>query len=258
MKAITIKDIYAGKPDAKDEIDFEGLDGFIKTFIVPGNFDIDTLLHGSFCFITGYKGTGKTALLFYLDNYIKLEDEQACSSFVFFKEEFTDMKKSQLENLSTRILSSITIDRDTLIGNTDFEYIWRWLLFKRIVSDNEEYNKGLFVDDESWRNFVKILAKIKGPENIKKTVIPPNVKLSIPITDYSSGITIAPEMEVDFRNGKDKTNMDQFTRLIDEAERAFLSIQPTDIPYHIFIDELEAYYGDEEVFKRDLYLIRVY
>lgn len=60
----TIKDLYAGRPDAKDEINYDGLDEFIKTFVVPSNFDIERLVDKNDCFITGYKGTGKTALLF--------------------------------------------------------------------------------------------------------------------------------------------------------------------------------------------------
>ena len=31
----TIKDIYAGKPDAKDEICFDSMDDFVKSFVVP-------------------------------------------------------------------------------------------------------------------------------------------------------------------------------------------------------------------------------
>ena len=33
-------------------------------------------------------------------------------------------------------------------------------------------------------------------------------------------------------------------------------LNKTDIPYYIFVDELEAYFGDIDVFKRDLRLIR--
>ena len=38
MHEIKIKDIYAGKPDAKDEIDFGGLEEFIKTYVVAETF----------------------------------------------------------------------------------------------------------------------------------------------------------------------------------------------------------------------------
>jgi hypothetical protein len=255
MRKITIKDIYSGKPDAKDEINFDGLSGFIKTFIVPQNINLDSLLKGNHCFISGYKGTGKTALLFYLDNLIRENDSSACSSFIFFKEEFAELKKEEFDKFSKRGLSSITIDKDTLLKNSEFEYIWRWLFFKRIVADNEEFNGGLFVDNEEWSNFVKIVSKIKGPVNIKKSVIPNRVKLAIPYTD-STGTSIAPEMEVDLSRDSKKNNYSSFIKLVDDAEVALSKVTKTDIPYHIFVDELEAYYGDQEVFKRDLYLIR--
>ncbi|MGG4386090.1 hypothetical protein ABEX08_29215 [Priestia megaterium] len=255
MKKITVKDIYSGKPDAKDEINFEGLSGFIKTFIVPQNSDLESLLTGNHCFISGYKGTGKTALLFYLDNLIRERDSSACSSFVFFKEEFAELKKEEFDKFSKREISSITIEKDTLLNNSEFEYIWRWLFFKRIVADNEEFNGGLFVDNEHWSSFIKIVSKIKGPINIKKSVIPNRLKLALPFTS-STGDSIGPEVEVDLSKSSRENNYSSFVKLVDDAENALSKVTRTDIPYHIFVDELEAYYGDQEVFRRDLYLIR--
>lgn len=40
MKNIKIRDLYAGKPDAKDEINFEGLDNFRRTFVVADHFNL--------------------------------------------------------------------------------------------------------------------------------------------------------------------------------------------------------------------------
>jgi len=231
------------------------LSGFIKTFIVPQNSDLESLLTGNHCFISGYKGTGKTALLFYLDNKIKERDSSACSSFVFFKEEFAELKKEEFDKFYKRELSSITIDKDTLLNNSEFEYIWRWLFFKRIVADNDEFNGGLFLEDEQWSKFIKVVLKIKGPANIKKSVIPSRVKVAVPYSD-PTGASIAPEMEVDLSRNSVEDNYSTFVGLIDEAENALSKVTRTDIPYHIFVDELEAYYGDQQVFKRDLYLIR--
>lgn len=255
MKKVQIKDLYAGKPDAKDEINFEGVDEFIKTFVVAENFNLESLLSGSNCFITGFKGTGKTALLFYLDSKLKSEDQSTCSSFVFFKEEFTDAKRDELEVMSQRILSSISIERDTLVEGKEFEYIWRWLLFKRIVSDNEEYNNQLFADDDKWEKFKKLIDLIKSPTNKKKTVIPRKFKMAFPYTDPTTLAVISPEIEVDLQNNADD-NYKKFTSLIDEAEHIFVNLTRTDIPYFIFVDELEAYYGDNKIFIRDLCLIR--
>lgn len=49
-----IKDIYAGKPDAKDEIETEGMDPFFENYVVPSNFNINAITDGSGAFVTGY------------------------------------------------------------------------------------------------------------------------------------------------------------------------------------------------------------
>ncbi|MBP3335385.1 MAG: hypothetical protein J6L61_04510 [Ruminiclostridium sp.] len=255
MKNIKIKDLYAGKPDAKDEINFEGLDNFIKTFVIADHFNLDLLTEGNHCFITGFKGTGKTALLFYLDDKLKTIDTSTCSSFVFFKEDFTDAKRNELQELSNRVLSSITVEQGALIRATEFEYIWRWLMFKQIVNDNETYGNNLFVNDEYWQRFEKIVGQIKAPRNKRKILIPNKIRFAVPYKDPATMAEISPEMEVDFQRPSSQQYQD-FVSLVDEAEDAFSYLTRTDIPYYIFIDELEAYYGDTQIFNRDLYMIR--
>ena len=255
MNTIKIKDLYTGKPDAKDEINFEGLDEFIKTFVIAEHFQVDSLLNGNNCFITGFKGTGKTALLFYLDNKLQEDDAIACTSFIFFKEDFTETKRKELQALSTRLLSSISVESGALLDVKDFEYIWRWLFYKRLISDNEEYNRNLFKDDEHWLAFEKTLAQIKDPTNKKKNIIPSKIKLATQCKDLGTMTEITPEIEVDLQNDKDE-NYHNFIQLLDEAEMLFSKLQRTDVPYYIFVDELEAYYGDRKVFERDLSLIR--
>lgn len=255
MNEIKIRDLYAGKPDAKDEINFDGLEEFIKTFVIADHFQIDSLLHGNNCFITGFKGTGKTALLFYLENEIQQNEEAMCTSFIFFKEDFTDFRRSELQSMSHRLLSSISIESNTLIDSPEFEFIWRWLFFKRIVSDNEECNRNLFVDDENWREFEKRVNQIKDPVNNKKSIIPSKIKIAIPCKSADTLSEFSPEMEIDLQNRKDE-KYSSFMQIMDDLESKFARVSRTDIPYYIFVDELEAYYGDRTVFQRDLTLIR--
>ena len=255
MKEIRIKELYAGKPDAKDEMDFESPDTFIKTFVVADHFNLDSLTKGTNCFITGFKGTGKTALLFYLDDKLRKEDPQTCTSYIFFKENFTDIRRNEIQGISQKILSSVTVANDTLIDTTEFEYIWRWLFLKQIVSDNEEYNRNLFLDNEYWRVFENSVSQILAPKNKRKIQIPNFIKVSFPVKDPMTQMEIAPEMQVDFRD-QQSDQYQNFTELVDSAEEAFLKVTKTDIPYYIFVDELEAYYGKIDVFKRDLYMIR--
>lgn len=255
MNEITIRDLYAGRPDAKDEINFDGLDTFIKTFVVAEHFNFELLTEGNHCFITGFKGTGKTALLFYLDDLIKNRDIAACSSFVLFKENFAETRRSELQGLSNRILSSITVESGALVNSSEFEYIWRWLFFKRIVNDNEYYGRNLFVDNDAWQNFERIVNQIKDPQNARKIRLANKVKISYTHKDANTMYEETPAIEVDFQN-TESDNYQKFLSLIDEAEENLAEVTRTDIPYHIFVDELEAYYGETETFIRDLSMIR--
>lgn len=255
MKDIKIRDLYAGKPDAKDEINFEGWDKFIKTFVVADHFNLELLTSGNHCFITGFKGTGKTALLFYLDDKLKNEDESTCSSFVFFKEDFTDAKRSELQELSNRVLSSVSVEQGALTETTEFEYVWRWIMLKQLVNDNETYNRNLFVDNEHWQRFENIVGQIKAPRNKRKILLPNKIKFAVPYKDPATMTEYSPEVEVDFQHTSSQQYQD-FVDLVDAAEEALIHLTRTDIPYYILIDELEAYYGDERIFLRDLYMIR--
>lgn len=253
-----VKDIYIGKPDARDEIDFEGYENFIKSFVMPPNFDFEGLIKGDKCFIRGYKGTGKTALLYFLDSKINEQDPSACSSYVFFKNQYGSVQRQTLDTISRRIFSSIDIDRDILANEQDFEYIWRWLLYKRIIEDNEENNCGIFIEDENWTEFKRVINSILSEkENERFFKLPKKVKLGVECSVDSLGNpVISPEVLLDFDKKNNLNEYSIFVQLIDDATRILQSLKRSDIPYYIFIDELEAYYAEKTILERDLRLLR--
>ena len=255
---IQIKDIYAGKPDAKDEIESEGLSPFLDNYIMPSNFNLEGLVKGSYYFITGYKGTGKTALLYYIDEYVKQIDPMTCSTFIFFKGEYSDLQKQELELLAKRLISAISIGNDVVLEGQDFEYIWRWLFYQRIIEDNKEYNYGIYVNDANWDLFEKTINQIGVKKKKKLLSIPTKVTLEVPYVDSMQQIKIGPKAELDFSAAKaqESENYRLFVEIIDSADEIFSHLKRTDIPYYIFVDELEAYFGEEKIFKRDLRLIR--
>lgn len=256
--SVQIKNIYAGKPDAKDEIEAEGLDSFLENYVMPSNFNIDALINDSYYFITGYKGTGKTALLYYIDYLIRKSDEQARSSFIFFKEDYSDLKKQEFEHLSKRLISSITIGNDVVLDGQDFEYIWRWLFYQRIIEDNEECNYGLFLKNEKWEKFEEYIKSITSERKKKFLSIPAKAIISCAFNDNINQTSVQPKAELDFLSSKLYESEDYrlFVKIIESADSLFTELTRTDIPYYIFVDELEAYYGEDKVFRRDLRLIR--
>jgi len=254
-----IRDIYAGKPDAKDEIAVSGDDLFFQSFIAPLNIDVNSLLNGDKYFITGFKGVGKTALLYYLEKKVKERDTSSCTSFIFFKSDYPDHRREELERLSHRLTSLISVDPKLTLDGTDYEYIWRWILFRQIISDQAKFSDGLFVINNAWESFVKCIKQIKvNSSRPKRFSFPTSLKFSVPMKDASAQTEIAPEFELDLsRIGATQTEAySQFCMILDSAEQLLMEAERTDVPYYLFIDELEAYYGEHEVFIRDLKLIR--
>ena len=109
MSHIAIKDIYAGMPDAKDEINTKQADKFFASFVIPPALPIDELLNGTKFIVSGYKGVGKTSVLYYLQDRIRTQDSSACTSFIYFKSDFEEVKK-------TDYLCICSIKDDAAIG----------------------------------------------------------------------------------------------------------------------------------------------
>lgn len=261
-----ISEIYAGKPDASDEIRERGYDEFASNYISPSGVNIERLAssaYGSPYFIMGDKGTGKTALLHFLENYIKENDPVACSSFISFEKSFSPVQKQQFNSISKTISASILIDRSIAsVGNDvegDFTYIWRWQLYQKLISDNEAFNGGLFHDDDNWESFVREVQRISKTIDKGQMRIPARVSVSITANPQLG--TFTPELEiapVDFSKSNFNSTKEygEFVRVIENADIYFRTIKRTDTPYYVFIDELEAYRGDGDAFYRDLRMIR--
>lgn len=264
---MTINDIYAGKPDAGDEIRERGYDEFASNYIQPTGVNIDGLAstkYGTPFFIIGDKGTGKTALLHFLEKYICTVDEAACPSFLYFESDYSQVKRAKFDEISKTISTSVLIDNtiatEGINIECDFSYIWRWQIYQKIITDNEAFNGGLFNDeDNSWSNFVAEVGKVSKTIDNGRMRIP--AKISVTVTSNPQLGTITPGLEIepiDFSkcNFHASKGYRDFVEIIDRADALLNNVKRTDIPYYIFIDELEAYRGENDRFYRDLRMIR--
>lgn len=88
-KKLQLKDLYLGGIDAKYELITNSLDErerFEKSYLIPGNVSIRFFKRKKF-YVTGLKGSGKTALMRYIG--IQAEKEYcAHCKFVLFKSQF--------------------------------------------------------------------------------------------------------------------------------------------------------------------------
>ncbi len=253
MHCVQIKDLYAGKPDAKDEIETGDVKNFVDSFIFPPNWDINKMFSEPCYFITGYKGTGKTALLRYIEEKIRQKYPYACSSFILFKEDFPELKRRKLVETSKRMFNSISIDKELDAGGGDFQFIWRFFFLSKFLHDNENNNNGLFVNNQHWILFKQKMEEICALNEVKL-----NWFSSFKFAMTFPTMPISPELSISGEKNSivSEAKYHQIIELIEEADVLLSQMNRTETPYYIFVDELEAYFSDEKIFIRDLHLIR--
>lgn len=254
MAKVAIRDIYAGMPDAKDEINTNQAEKFFASFIMPPGLSVDNLLSGKKFLVTGYKGVGKTSILFYLQNCAQEKDPSTCTSFLYFKSDFEEVRKSSIDVIAKKMTAIIDISGEIQPNKVEYLHIWRWVFFKKIVDDCEENNNGLFIPDDNWDRFVNEVNKISFSSTDKKTISLSQLGVSVKVSQ-TQGASV--EANATFqRVADDDTAFRRLVDTVDRCEELFQKLERTDTPYYLFVDEMEAYYGDQELFKRDLTLIR--
>ena len=179
MNKIRIKDIYAGMPDAKDEFITDQGDSFFASFVVPPGLEIADILCGKKFLICGDKGVGKTSVLYYLQKKAQENDVNTCTSFMYFKSEFGEKKKSNMETIEKKMTAVVDISGEIQAEKVEYLDIWRWVFYKKIVDDCEENQNGLFEQDDNWREFEKLVNKISFSSESKKVISLSSLSLSV-------------------------------------------------------------------------------
>lgn len=258
IQDLKVRDIYIGKPDAKDELLLQKSNEFLDSYVIPPNFSYSEIIDNDKMFIYGNKGTGKTALLLYLESECRKYDTSTCTSFILFKSQYGNVQRLGLDKISRNIIKTIDIDNHILKNEQDFEYIWRWIFLKHIVDENENSNCGIFINNQEWRDFVNAVNRIL-PERTSSKVFkfPSRVKFGVSVSNDIVGTqSYKPEITLNFDEKENLREYTQFITLIDCAIKQFGQLTRTDIPYYILVDELEAFYADNSILCRDLRLIR--
>lgn len=249
--SLKIKDIFIGKTDAKNELieySDQEVQAFKSGFLMPDNVIAEDFFSGKRYYILGLKGTGKTALLRYLS--ICVEEQKDCySSFILFKSDIKEDKRSELE----RIADIIKRSHDSSGGFKDFEQPWKLFLFQRIVKLCEDRNLQLFQNDSSWKDFKKLILTTFNLNKQSGSLFPKvtHGKVSIDVK------YIKAEMDIDFNEGKKEVNREiDFDSLISDCESLFKHLTPLNVKLYLFIDEMELTLGTEAQYQRDIDLIR--
>ena len=239
----TISDIHAGLPDAKEDIQLQEYD-FLDVFCIPPRLNLSTLIQGNKYFLIGNKGLGKTAVLRYLNHYVSTLNPTTKTSFILFEQDYLEHQKR------LRDVSSITmLEVGNPEGMDDFTYLWRWHFFMTMVRDNDvPRNERIFVHDDAWKKFTRFVEGVM--KESYKVKIHAGIDLAFSLFDVirpNASIEL-PEFSI---GRKDYT----FEQAVEEATRYFRDLDRRNVPYYIFVDELDVYRREEERYTRDLRLV---
>ncbi|KOY13886.1 P-loop ATPase, Sll1717 family [Paenibacillus xylanivorans] len=251
---LKLSDLYLGDIDAKYELlsnSPEEKDRFVKSFLIPENVIIEHFLTGRKYYITGLKGTGKTALL----RYISISAEKAvgaATSFILFKTQFSEDDRKDLTNFA----GATVIDTEDIPDDIDYENIWRWYIHRHIVQQIIDREIPMFVENREWNKYKTcVLAPKLGNEDSGIASKLPKIKngsieLGAGLTDISGKLGL--EFEYD---DNDKTKV-KFNSIVRQADNLFNKLSSDIASMLIFIDELELSHLTKNIYERDIKLIR--
>lgn len=249
--ALKIKDVFIGKTDAKNEL-IESSDqeilAFKNGFLMPDNVIPGDFFSGKRYYITGLKGTGKTALLRYLSICVN-EQERCHSSFILFKSDIKEDKRSEL----VKIADIINRGRDSLGGFKDFERPWMLFLFQRIIRLSEDRNIQMFQNDSHWKEFKKTILATFNLKKKEESLFPKVTHGKVSL----DAKYVKAEVDLDFKSSTPESILKiDFDSLINDCEAMFQKLTPSGEKLYIFIDEMELTLGTETQYQRDVDLIR--
>lgn len=249
---LKLKEINLGKTDAKNELLSETpqeVTRFLNSFVVPPALNIDAYLTRDKYFVTGLKGTGKTALLRYISLRMQ-EEEETNSQFVLFKSEIDeDLRK----DFSKAARTQLTEDNASEFDGSDYETVWRWFIYRKIASAPDKFeNKLPFQSNANLATFVEIVNSEKSNMSERSGIM----KLIPKIRRGNIEISKSPKLGLDFDWNPDGIATVNFNALVRRADEAFERLQPSEYSLRIFFDELELNYSDSKQHKRDAKLIR--
>ena len=252
MSILKLKDVSWGKTDAKNEFlddSKENQQRFMRSFLTPDNFRLEDFSSGERFFITGLKGSGKTALLRYINCAIG-HAPKTLSHFILFKSDFSKVDKDKLTNAAHWSLS-LTEDKENL---DDFENVWEWYFHRKIVKLCEDNNFQLFENNTDWKRYkAYILSPVETADGLFKTF--PKLKRGKMKVKVDAG-PIGIELDGEFEPGSTSVKQVLFSSMVERVKDLFKKLKPLNTKLYLFVDELELSYTSRKQFDRDVKMIR--
>ncbi len=250
MEKLRIGDIKFGKIDAHNELQEVGEEFYIDSFLEYDKYKINSFISGESYFICGNKGTGKTALLKYLECKLS-RDTQNLVIPVRFKSQIDNMDKKNMRNMANNIKEDI-IEDVSVEKEKSYVLIWQMYLINQIIKNANQAEYHLFENTKEYNVLVKLLQVLYSDG--KGKIVPRLVKGYVKVnTSLLKKIDASIETEIEFNKDNERINFNKTAKLILDT---FEKLNYLENPVYILIDELELSVKSKKEFERDIELVR--
>lgn len=251
-----IGDIFFGKTDAKHELisgEQSDVKRFMDSFIIPKNIRLNDYYEGRKFLLTGLKGTGKTALLRYLDNKVK-DEFGAESTFILFKSDFDESDRQSFHKTSN---ISIVDNESNFSSFNNKKTVWMWLLHRSIIDLVEKSFDPIFNNDTNWKRYTTLINSVVEEEKSNSFIrkLFPSAKKGLLELNADFKVAAAKlDIELEWENNHEYKI--KFEQIISQANKYFSELNPSKGRIYILLDELELSLMNSKQYIRDLELIK--
>lgn len=256
MDKMPINQIVFGKTDAFNELNSFGQDYFVGSFVSNSKYHIEDFISGSRFFICGKKGTGKSALLKYLECHF-MEEKANLVFPIRFKSDIEQIDKDDFEQIATNtdlILDEEKYDTSTILDQASYVLVWKTFLINQIIMRASAGEYYVFKETENYRLLVSLLKCIYGENKTPSIVMPKIKKGSVELTaTFAENLSGTLKVELEFDPKKKRIN---YAKLSKKVYEIFSQLEFVHSPVYVLIDELELSVRNKYQFEKDVALVR--
>lgn len=232
MRKMPLNQIAFGKTDAFNELNTFGQEYFMESFVANPKYHIDDFLSGSRFFVCGKKGTGKSALLKYLECHF-LKDESNLVFPIRFKSEIEQVDKDSFEEIASAPDNSTKnekYDTSSILDQSSYVLVWKTFLINQIITRASAGEYRVFNETSTdYKLIVSLLKCIYGESKTSSVVMPKIKKGSIELTAaFAENLSASLKLELEFDSQKKRIN---YTKLSKKYIRFFLNLNLFTLQY---------------------------
>lgn len=252
VNILPLDKLIFGKTDALNELTDFGEDWFVRAFFPYAKYKIDDFINGKSYYICGEKGTGKTALLKYLQCKLA-ESRDNLIIPIRFKSDFDNEDKKSMVRAAANVKEATAEGLEDFKEGTDAVIVWQVYILNKLLSKSEETGEyQLFEEDKTFRDF-RVLLKVVYPQSINR-IVPElkrgQIKIGGNFKDVLSGEL---QLEIGLKDAADSIS---FNHIAKNILSKFEKLHFWGNTAYILFDELELSIRSPKEHTRDIKLVR--